>query len=132
MRKTFIASSLLVVSLGLGGCGVIPLANTVTTLQVCAESARILGEMEEVLRLAVTNPLATATYAKRLSELSDEFAALEPTDPELVEAHSALGAEIVGVVELLENPSLSLLSELPAVVAQSQIALMDYTQACTP
>lgn len=132
MNRTFIASSLLVVSLGLGGCGVIPLANTVTTLQVCAESARILNEMEEVLRLAVTNPLATATYAERLSELSDEFAALEPTDPELVEAHSALGAEIVGVVALLENPSVSLLTELPAVVAQSQIALMDFTQACTP
>lgn len=132
MNKTLIASSLLVLSLGLSGCGVIPLANTVTTLQVCAQSARILNDMEEVLRLAVTNPLATATYAERLSELSDEFAALEPTDPELVEAHSALGAEIVGVVELLENPSLSLLTELPAVVAQSQIALMDFTQACTP
>jgi hypothetical protein len=132
MRKTFIASSLLVVSLGLGGCVSNPIADTISSVQVCAESARILGEMEEVLRLAVTNPLATATYAERLSELSDEFAALEPTDPELVEAHSALGAEIVGVVELLENPSLSLVSELPAVVAQSQIALMDFTQACTP
>ena len=132
MRKTFIASSLLVVSLGLGGCVSNPIADTISSVQVCAESARILSEMEEVLRLAVTNPLATATYAERLSELSDEFAALEPTDPELVEAHSALGAEIVGVVELLENPSLSLVSELPAVVAQSQIALMDFTQACTP
>jgi hypothetical protein len=132
MRKIAIASSLLVVSLGLGGCVSNPIADTISSVQVCAESARILGEMEEVLRLAVTNPLATATYAERLSELSDEFAALEPTDPELVEAHSALGAEIVGVVELLENPSLSLVSELPAVVAQSQIALMDFTQACTP
>jgi hypothetical protein len=132
MRKTLVTSSLLVVSLGLGGCGVIPLANTVTTLQVCAESARILNEMEEVLRLAVTNPLATATYAERLSELSDEFAALEPTDPELVEAHSALGAEITGVVAILENPSVSVLTELPDVVAQSQIALLDFTKACTP
>ena len=132
MNKGFVASSLLVLSLGLGGCGVAPLANTVTTLQVCAESARILSEMEEVLRMAVANPLATATYAERLSELSDEFAALEPRDPELVEAHGALGAEIVGVVALLENPSLNAVTELPALVAQSQIALMDFTQACTP
>jgi hypothetical protein len=88
--------------------------------------------MEEVLRLAVANPLATATYAKRLSELSDEFNALEPRNAELSDAHSALGAEIVGVVALLENPSVSVLTELPAVVAQSQIALMDFTKACTP
>jgi hypothetical protein len=38
----------------------------------------------------------------------------------------------VGVVALLENPSVSVLTELPAVVAQSQIALMDFTKACTP
>jgi hypothetical protein len=132
MRKIAIASSLLVVSLGLGGCVSNPIADTISSVQVCAESARILGEMEEVLRMAVANPLATATYAKRLSELSDEFSALEPRNAELSDAHSALGAEIVGVVELLENPSLSLVSELPAVVAQSQIALMDFTQACTP
>jgi len=132
MKKTFIGSSLLVLSLGLGGCVSNPLGDTISSVQVCAESARILSEMEEVLRLAVANPLATATYAERLSELSDEFAALEPTDPELVEAHSALGAEITGVVAILENPSVSVLTELPDVVAQSQIALLDFTKACTP
>ena len=127
-----IASSLLVVSVGLGGCVSNPIADTISSVQVCAESARILGEMEEVLRLAVANPLAPATYAKRLSELSDEFNALEPRNAELSDAHSALGAEITGVVAILENPSVSVLTELPDVVAQSQIALMDFTQACTP
>jgi hypothetical protein len=132
MRKMAIASSLLVVSVGLGGCVSNPIADTISSVQVCAESARILGEMEEVLRLAVANPLAPAPYAKRLSELSDEFNALEPRNAELSDAHSALGAEITGVVAILENPSVSVLTELPDVVAQSQIALMDFTQACTP
>jgi hypothetical protein len=132
MKKNVVASSLLVVSLGLSGCVSNPLANTLSTLQVCSQSARILTEMEEVLRLAVANPLATATYAERLSELSDEFTALEPSDAELREAHSALGAEITGVVEILENPSIGAVAEIPALVAQSQIALMDFAKACAP
>lgn len=114
------------------GCASNPIADTVSTVQVCAESVRILTDMEKVLRLAVTNPLATATYAERLSELSDEFSALEPRDPDLQEAHSALGAEIIAVVTVLENPSVNVLTELPALVASSQIALMDFTEACTP
>jgi hypothetical protein len=88
--------------------------------------------MEEVLRMALANPLATTTYAERLSELSTEFNALEPRDPDLDAAHSALGTEIEGVLEILENPSLSAVTELPAVIAQSRIALMDFTTACTP
>lgn len=132
MNKTFLPSSLLVLSLGLSGCVSNPLANTLSTLQVCSQSARILTDMEEVLRLAMANPLATATYAERLSELSDEFSALEPSDSELKEAHSALGAEITGVVEILANPSIGAVAEIPALVAQSQIALMDFTKACTP
>jgi hypothetical protein len=132
MNKSVIASSLLVVSLGLGGCASNPVADTISSVQVCTQSARILGEMEEVLRMAMANPLATATYAERLSELSDEFNALEPRDPELDAAHAALGIEIEGVLEILENPSLSAVTELPKVIAQSQIALMDFTKACTP
>ena len=132
MKPSLIASSLLVVSLGLGGCASNPVADTISSVQVCTESVRILTDMEEVLRMALANPLATATYAERLSELSAEFSALEPRDPDLDAAHSALGAEIEGVIDILENPSLSAVTELPAVIAQSQIALMDFTTACTP
>lgn len=132
MKKNSVVPSLLVVSLSLVGCASNPIADTVSTVQVCAESVRILTDMEKVLRLAVTNPLATATYAERLAELSDEFTALEPRDPDLQEAHSALGAEIIAVVTVLENPSVNVLTELPALVASSQIALMDFTEACTP
>lgn len=132
MNRRCVASALVAASLGLGGCASIPLADTVTSLQVCAESVRILTDMEEVLRLAVANPLATETYAERLAELSGEFNALEPTDAELQAAHSALGTEIEGALEILQNPSISAVAELPGVVAQSQIALMDFTAACAP
>ena len=132
MNSSLIASTLLVVSLGLGGCASNPVADTISSVQVCTESVRILTDMEEVLRMALTNPLATATYAERLSELSAEFNALEPRDPDLDAAHSALGTEIEGVLGILENPSLSAVTELPTVIAQSQIALMDFTTACTP
>lgn len=132
MKTPILASSLLVLYLGLGGCASNPFADTISSVQVCAESVRILTDMEEVLRMAMANPLATATYAERLSELSTEFNALEPRNPDLDAAHSALGREIEGVIEILENPSLNALTELPAVIAQSQIALMDFTTACTP
>lgn len=132
MNTRVTAPAILVASLGLGGCANNPIANTVSTLQVCAESARILTDIEKVLRMAMANPLAADTYAERLSELFEEFTALEPRDEELLAAHSALSLQIDEVVKIVSSPSPSAVTELPAVVAQSQIALMDYTRAFTP
>lgn len=88
--------------------------------------------MEAVIRLAVANPLGAATHTARLAELSDEFAALEPRDAELQAAHSALGLQITRVQDALENPSISSVTAMPALVAETQTALMDFTRACTP
>jgi hypothetical protein len=88
--------------------------------------------MEEVLRLALANPLAASTYTERLTELSDEFKALAPQEPTLAAAHGDLSAQIDVVLETVANPSISGVADLPTVIAESQIALLDYTAACTP
>ena len=132
MNKSFVATSLVIASLGLSGCVSNPLTESISSLQVCTESARILTDMEEVLRLALANPLAASTYTERLTELSDEFRALAPQEPTLAAAHGDLSAQIDVVLETVANPSISGVADLPTVIAESQIALMDYTAACTP
>jgi catechol 2,3-dioxygenase-like lactoylglutathione lyase family enzyme len=72
------------------------------------------------------------TYTERLTELSTEFKALEPQEPTLAAAHGDLSAQIDAVLNTVENPTISGVADLPTVVAESQIALMDYVDACTP
>jgi hypothetical protein len=132
MNKRFVATTLVITSLAVTGCANNPVADSISSLQVCASSVRILTGMEEALRLALANPMAAGTYTERLSELSDEFAALKPRDSELATAHTALSARIDVVVETMENPSASGLAALPAVIAESQSALRDYAEACAP
>lgn len=132
MNTRAVASAVLVATLGLGGCATNPIADTVSSLQVCTQSVRILTDMEAVIRLAVANPLGAATHTARLAELSDEFAALEPRDAELQAAHSALGLQITRVQDALENPSIGSVTAMPALVAETQTALVDFTRACTP
>ena len=132
MKKRFLATTLVVASLGLSGCASNPLSESISTLQVCTESVRILTDMEEILRLAMANPLAAATYTERLSELGDEFQALAPQNPDLALAHGELSGRIDVLIETVENPSLSGVAELPTVIAESQIALRNYANACTP
>jgi hypothetical protein len=132
MGKRLVAVGITMGLLGLGGCASNPLSNSLSSLQVCTQSVGILTEMEEVLRLALANPLAASTYTERLSELSDEFAALEPLDQELAAAHNALSSQIETVLATVANPSVAAITELPTLVAETQIALLDYTEACTP
>lgn len=132
MKKQLTAAALVVSSLGITGCVGNPLSESISSLQVCSESVGILTEMQEVLRLALANPLAADTYTVRLTELSDEFKALAPQEPTLATAHGDLSAQIDVVLETVANPSISGVADLPTVIAESQIALMDYTAACTP
>ena len=132
MNQRLTVATLVVASLGLTGCVSNPLSDSISSLQVCTESARILSDMEEVLRLALVNPLAADTYTERLTELSDEFTALAPQDETLALAHGDLSAQIDVVLETVANPSISGVADLPTVIAESQIALLDYTAACTP
>jgi hypothetical protein len=132
MNKSFVATSLVIASLGLSGCVSNPLTESISSLQVCTDSVRILTDMEEVLRLALANPLAANTYTDRLTELSDEFKALAPQEPTLSGAHGDLSAQIDLVLETVANPSVAGVADLPTVAAESQMALMDYTAACTP
>ena len=132
MKKQFAAVALVVSSLGISGCVGNPLSESISSLQVCADSVGILTEMQEVLRLALANPLAADTYTERLTELSDEFKALAPEEPTLATAHGDLATQIDLVLETVANPSVAGVADLPTVIADSQIALMDYTAACTP
>jgi hypothetical protein len=132
MKKIYAAATLVLASVAVTGCASNPLANSISSFQVCTESLRILTDMEEVLRLALANPLAAGTYTERLSELSDEFSALDPQDAELDTAHSNLSARIDVVLETVENPSVAGVAELPTAIAESQMALRDFTTACTP
>lgn len=132
MKKQLTAVALVVSSLGVTGCVGNPLSESISSLQVCSESVGILTEMQEVLRLALANPLAADTYTQRLTELSDEFKALTPEDATLATAHGDLATQIDLVLETVANPSVAGVADLPTVIADSQIALMDYTAACTP
>ena len=119
------------VSLGLTGCAN-PVTNAAADALVCAESARILTSMQEVLDLAGGNPLALPTYTERITELHAEFDALEPRGEELSAAHQALSDQILGVITVVEEPSLDGLVGLPEAVANLELAAMDYLEACTP
>ncbi len=132
MKKQLTVVAIVVSSLGVTGCVGNPLSESISSLQVCADSVGILTEMQEVLRLALANPLAADTYTQRLTELSDEFKALTPEEPTLAAAHGDLATQIDLVLDTVANPSVTGVADLPTVIADSQIALMDYTAACTP
>lgn len=132
MKRSVIATTTIAAVLGLGGCAGNPLTDSLSTIQVCTESVGILTEMQDVLRLALANPLGAATYTDRLAELSDQFKALEPQDEALATAHGELSSQIDTVLQTVENPSVSALADLPTIIAETQIALLDYTEACSP
>jgi hypothetical protein len=132
MNKSFVAATVLVASLGISGCASNPVSESLSSLRVCTESVRILSDVEEVLRLAMANPMAAGDYSERLGELSAEFQALEPQNPDLAVAHGELAARIGVVLETVDNPSVAGVAELPAALADSESALRNYVGACTP
>jgi hypothetical protein len=132
MKKRFIRISIVIASLALTGCVSNPLSESVSSLQVCTKSLRILTDMEEVLRLVLANPLAAATHSERLSELSDEFKALEPQDASLATSHEDLSSQIDLILQTVANPSVSALANMPTVIAESQGPILAFAEACTP
>lgn len=126
------AATFVLATLALGGCAGTPLSDSLSTVQVCGASVGILTSMEETLRSALANPMEAGASAERLTELSAEFEALSPTDETLAAAHAALGSQIDVILETVENPNAAGLAGLPTLIAESQTALQDYIQACTP
>ncbi len=115
----------------LSGCSPQSVAETVSTAQVCAESAVILGQMREVVVLTATNPAGFETYATKLGELLDEFDALTPLDPELKASHEKVSDSVAAIIVTLKDPSVPALQALPTEIADAQVGLMEFLDACS-
>jgi hypothetical protein len=115
----------------LAGCSPQVVAETISTAQVCSESAGILGDMESLLVSAAANPLAFGTYLEKIGELSADFSALTPLPTELSEAHNELSSNFEKLLTTAQQPSVGNLSSLPNLVAETQISLMEFQDACS-
>lgn len=131
MRTMSLATVLLVPGMFLTGCSPQAVAERVSTTQVCAESASILGDMREIVVLAATNPAGLATYAEKLGQLLDDFDALDPLEPELKAAHTKVSLSINGLLTTVADPSASALAEVPTQIADAQIGLVEFVDACS-
>ena len=114
----------------LSGCSPQAVAERVSTTQVCAESASILREMREIVLLAATNPAGVATYAEKLGQLIDEFDALDPLEPGLKAAHTKVSASVNALLATVADPSASALADVPTHIADAQIGLVEFVDAC--
>ena len=121
---------LLVPGLLLSGCSPQAVAERVSTTQVCAESASILKDMREIVLLSATNPAGVATYAEKLGQLLDEFDALEPLEPNLKAAHTKVSASVNALLSTIADPSASALADVPTQIADAQIGLVEFVDAC--
>ena len=115
----------------LAGCSPQIVAETISTAQVCSESAGILGDMESLLVSAAANPLALGTYLEKIDELATDFSALTPLPAELSEAHKELSSNFDKLLTTAEEPSVGNLASLPNLVAETQISLMEFQEACS-
>ncbi len=115
----------------LAGCSPQVVAETISTAQVCSESAGILGDMESLLVSAAANPLAFGTYLEKIGALSADFSALTPLPTELSEAHNELSSNFEELLTTAQQPSVGNLSSLPNLVAETQVSLMEFQQACS-
>ncbi len=106
-------------------------AETISTAQVCSESAEILADTESLLVSVAANPLAFDTYLGKISELSSEFAALNPVATEVDAPHAAVSEGFAQLIETAESPTVTSIGEPPNLIAETQIALMDFEAACS-
>lgn len=113
------------------GCSPQVVAETISTAQVCSESAGILGDMESLLVSAAANPLAFGTYLEKIEELSADFSALTPLPAELADSHGALSGNFEQLLTTAKNPSVADLAALPNLIADTQISLMDFEDSCS-
>ena len=121
---------LLAPGLLLTGCSPQAIAERVPTTQVCAESGSILRDMREIVLLAATNPAGVATYAEKLGQLLDEFDALDPLEPGLKVAHTKVSASVNALLAAVADPSVSALADVPTHIADAQIGLVEFVDAC--
>ena len=131
MGKTKALFLLPIIVPALAGCSPQVVAETISTAQVCSESAGILGDMESLLVSAAANPLAFGTYLEKIGELSADFSALTPLPTELSEAHNELSSNFEELLTTAQQPSVGNLSSLPNLVAETQISLMEFQDACS-
>ena len=130
---TTITRAAVVVAAGLflSGCSPQAVAERVSTTQVCAESAGILRDMREIVLLAATNPAGVGTYAEKLGQLLDDFDALDPLEPELDAAHAKVSSSINALLDTISDPSVSALADVPTQIADAQIGLVEFVDACS-
>ena len=113
------------------GCSPQLVAETVSKAQVCSDSARILGDMENLLVSAAANPLASVTYLETIDELASEFSALTPLPSELADSHDELSGNFEGLLQIAKSPSVGNLGSLPNLIAETQISLLEFQEACS-
>jgi len=131
MKPRSAAGLVLIPSLFLAGCSPQSVAESLSTAQVCAESVVIAKDMREILVSTLVNPLAIRTYGTELGELLDQFTALAPANEELATAHEKVIAGIGAIVDIVENPSVNALGDLPTLLAETQLGLRDFVDLCS-
>ena len=131
MKLRSAAGLVLIPSLFLAGCSPQSVAESLSTAQVCAESVVIAKDMREILVSTLVNPLAIRTYGTELGELLDQFTALAPANEELATAHEEVIAGIGAIVDIVENPSVNALGDLPTLLAETQLGLRDFVDLCS-
>ncbi len=117
--------------IGLAGCST-SVDAAIRDLEVCAQSAEILTEINEVVQLVGSNPLGLPTYKERVEELLGDFNSLEPGSEELRDAHIELGQKIQSILDIADNPSLGSVATLPQSLAEAELAAIDFVQICSP
>jgi hypothetical protein len=130
MKSQVAAGLILVPLIFVAGCSPQTVVESISTAQVCAESAIIMGQMQDMLRTVAADPTTFETYETRLRELFDDFNALEPVNEELSAAHGKVAVGVDAIFETLGNPNPSGLSELPSQLAETQGAATEFVSAC--
>jgi hypothetical protein len=131
MKPRSAAGLVLIPSLFLAGCSPQSVAESLSTAQVCAESVVIAKDMREILVSTLVNPLAIRTYGTELGGLLDQFTALAPASEELATAHAKVTAGIGAIVDIVEDPSVNALGDLPTLLAETQLGLRDFVDLCS-
>jgi hypothetical protein len=131
MKSQVAAGIILVPLIFVAGCSPQTVVESISTAQVCGESAVIMGQMQDMLRSVAADPTSFETYETRLRELFDDFNALEPVNEELSVAHGKVAVGVNAIFETLGNPNVSALSGLPSQLAETHGAAMEFARACT-
>ena len=131
LSKAVVAALVGLIVVGASGCSAVEDVQTrVSMAGTCVSAAGIMQEMGEIGLLLSANPLAAATYADRLSELSTDLDALGSGDPELDGALDDVSAGVNTIIESLRNPGVEALGVIPEQIAQTQVAFMAVGTAC--